>query len=61
MQSVYISYSPEDKRAVQLMIALRAMDFLTVEDSHYNPTFVKKIQHAKASKGKVISLDNLWT
>ena len=34
-QSVYVSFNPKDNRAIQLIAALRAMDFLSIYDCSY--------------------------
>ena len=39
---------------------IKTLDYIKVEESPYNPEFVKKIKESRASKGKAIKTKDLW-
>ncbi len=62
-QACTLYFNPKDRRATQLLEALKVMDFLKVEDSPYDKQFVAKIKSIDAGdkrKFKAIKSQDVW-
>ena len=55
-----VSFDPKSKQAVQLMSALKLMDFLSIEESPYDPRYVADIKTMEKRTFKTISRSNLY-
>lgn len=59
-RTLFLSFNPEDKKATQLISALKLMDFLKIEESPYDPAFVAKISKAEKSSKRVVDVNKIW-
>lgn len=59
-KTVFLTFNPRDKRAVQFLTTIQMLDFFKVEESPYDPTFVAKIKRAEKSKTHIVDVNKLW-
>lgn len=59
-RTIMLTYNPNNDYAQSVIQMLGLSKVFKIEESPYSPSFVKKIQHAKSSKGVVIETANLW-
>lgn len=55
-----ISFDPGSRQAVQLMSALKLMDFLSVEESPYDPRYVAEVKAMDKRTFKTVNRNKLW-
>ena len=59
-RTLFVSYDPRSKKAVQFLSALKVLDFLTIEESPYDPAFVAKINRAEKSAKHIVDVNSIW-
>ena len=59
-RTLFISYDPRSKKAIQFLSALKVLDFLTIEESPYDPSFVAKINKAEKSSKRIVDVSKIW-
>ena len=55
-----VSIDPRSKSAVQLMNALKLMDFLKIEESPYDSKYVAEVKVMDKRTFKSVKRDKLW-
>lgn len=60
LKSIVLTYDPKSEYANSIVQMLGFSKVFHIMESPYDPHFVKKIQHAKSSKGVVIKTADLW-
>ena len=60
MRTVTISFSQEDRRAAKFVEALKLVDFLTIEESPYDPQYVAEIKAMDKRTFKAVKTADLW-
>lgn len=60
MQTFMLSINPKDKRAMKLVEALKMMDFLTIEQSPYDPKYVAELKAMDKRTFKTVKLEDIW-
>ena len=67
MATITLKYNARNSIASSLIDSIKKsgvfqiQEETTVKKSPYDPEFVKKIERSRASKGKNINLEDLWT
>lgn len=59
-RTIMLTYDPNNDYAQSVIQMLGLSKAFKIEESPYDPMFVKKIQHAKSSKGVEIETADLW-
>jgi hypothetical protein len=60
MTAITITVNEKSAKGKKFVEFIKTLDYIKVNESPYNPDFVKKIQKSRASKGKVIKTEDLW-
>jgi hypothetical protein len=60
MTTITITLNEKSAKGKKFVEFIKTLDYIKVNESPYNPDFVKEIQKSRASKGKVIKTDDLW-
>lgn len=60
MTTITITVNEKTAKGKKFVDFIKTLDFVKVDESPYNPEFVKEIQKSRASKGKVIKTEDLW-
>ncbi len=60
IRTVTISFSQKDRRAAKFVEALKLVDFLTIEESPYDPKYVAEIKAMDKRTFKAVKTADLW-
>ncbi|MCW0485033.1 DUF2683 family protein [Gaoshiqia sediminis] len=60
MRTFMITVNEKTAKGKKLVDFLKTLDYIKVNESPYNPEFVKEIQKSRISKGKAIETKDLW-
>lgn len=60
MTTITITLNEKSAKGRKFVEFIKTLDYIKVNESPYNPDFVKEIQKSRASKGKVIKTEDLW-
>lgn len=60
MTTITITLNEKSAKGKKFVEFIKTLDYIKVNESPYNPDFVKEIQKSRASKGKVIKTEDLW-
>jgi hypothetical protein len=60
MTTITITLNEKSAKGKKFVEFIKTLDYIKVNESPYNPEFVKEIQKSRASKGKVIKTEDLW-
>ena len=55
-----ITIDEKTTKGKKLIEFIKTLDYVKVNESPYNPEFVKEIQKSRATKGKIIKTEDLW-
>ncbi len=60
MKTYTITLDEKSSKGKKLVDFLKTLDYIKVNESPYNPDFVKEILESRAGEGKVIKTEDLW-
>lgn len=60
MTTITITLNEKSAKGKKFVEFIKTLDYIKIDESPYDPDFVKKIQKSRASKGKVIKTEDLW-
>jgi hypothetical protein len=60
MATLTITVNEKTVKGRKFVEFIKTIDYIKVDESPYNPDFVKEIQKSRVSKGKAIPTKDLW-
>jgi len=60
MTTLTVTVNTKTSKGKKFIEFIKTLDYIEIEESPYNPEFVKKIQKSRASEGKAIKTKDLW-
>ena len=59
-QTLFLTFNPESEKARRMIEALKLLDFLKIEESPYDATYVADVKAMDKSTFKPVNRENIW-